>query len=827
MPIVNVARVAVEFIFKTSPQGALQAEKLNKRVEQSAKKANGLIGQLGTSLFGLGAATFYTGLKMDDTLVKMTTQLRLTSQETDALRPKFRAMAEEWGQSAERIAEGYYLAVSSGATLAGAMDIVQKSAKLAAGQFGEIEQIASTLTSARIVFDEPAERAADYFAKAIEIGKIPHVREYGAAMARLFGPARTLGVELSEINAMAARLSRIGLPIQEAITQIGEWMVSVIKPSRQADEMLGQLGLTMDDVRKMVTERGFVKAFEDLRTVYGMNTEQLGKMLGRQTALKAALVSTGEYWEETKWIIDEVTNSVGHSEAKARIAQASFGVGLRSALQAAVNELDKLFVSFSFIIRAFLFLPGPLKTAAIALGAFIVMGGVFGHALGIGGAVGIVRLLIASLAILGRFIGLNILYLKHHIFWEVTLNKHRSLSIMWNTLLIGSYNGLRRAMHIMHIWQLKLIASTKYYYHSAKAGILIDSIWVSHQRLGTLLIRIRTAWTTRSTAALWTNTSAVKVNTLTQGFNVKVTRIGIFYQKMGIFFSKLSYIWTIRSAIALGINTRALKIHTAILTLNTRIMKIGLLVTMKRWIASLFTASWALVSRLIPAMWAATAGITAFTVALATNPFTLMLVGIAAVVAAAGAFFGMFKTGMDQIHSYSQRKIAFQSDLGTPVDQHGSEIELAKVKEFKNFWQKGGAKFEIPKANLELYKKLWEQQGNVSWLSKVGAPFADRPFGTKEFLAFVHQKEAELLAKRTPIDGKELYNTGIAYNRVQQPQTTTVSNGPVDQSSNISIENMTIETQATSPEGILEAFEAMQQEQRENVKQNVDNDIAY
>ena len=778
MPIVNVARVAVEFIFKTNPQGALQAEKLNKRVENSAKKANGLIGQLGGSLFGLGAATFYTGLKMDDTLVKMTTQLRLTRNETELLRPKFREIAEEWGQSAERIAEGYYLAVSSGATLAGAMDIVQKSAKLAAGQFGDIEQIASTLTSAQVVFKEPAERAADYFAKAIEIGKIPQVREYGAAMARLFGPARTLGVELSEINAMAARLSRIGLPIQEAVTQIGEWMVSVIKPSRQAAEMLGQVGLTMDDVRRAVKERGFVQAFEDLRSVYGMNTEQLGKMLGRQTALKALLVSTGQYWEETKWIIDEVTDSVGHSEEKARIAQESYGVGLRSALQATVNELDSLFVSLSFIIRAFLALPDPIKTAIIALGAFVVMGGVFGHALGIGGAVGIVRMLIASFVTLGRIIRLNTLYVKHGIFWEIMLNKHRSLSFMWNTLLVGSTHRVQRAMHSLNITRRIAIADYKIYSIASRQGYLMQVIEAKQIGVHAFLRRVEAWHINRSTSATVLNTTAVKQATIMQ-------------------------------------------------TLQTRLMKTGLLIQLRAWFVATMLVSISLVVKLIPALAVATGAIKTFTLALARNPFTLLLVGIAAVTVAAGGFFGMFGAGMDKIHNLSQRKISFQSDAGIATDEQGNPVDLVKVRAWgKNFWNKGGEPFQVPKENLELYKKLWENMGKVSRYQKLKLPFYDRPWTSKEFVDFVKTKEEQLLAKTTPISGKQLYDTGVTYNRVQEP-TSNVSNSQIDRSTNLSMDNLTIQTQASTPEGIAEAVETMMKEQLENVKQNVDDDVAY
>ena len=367
----TIANLVLKYRFDIDTAGIKKTENATEAMERRVRSAiNGFQG-LSVAVAALGAAVVHHGLKMDDTLVKMSTQLRLTQEQAHALRPEFRAMAEDWGLSAERIAEGYFLAISAGAELGQGMDIVRQSAKAAAGQFGKVEEIASLITSATLVFREKPERVMDYFEKAIEIGKIPHVREYGTAMARLFGPARALGVELAEINALAARLSRTGLPIAETVTQIGEWLVSIIKPSRQADDVLASLGYTIEDVKRIVADKGLAYAMQVFRSEWGATDRQLAQFLGRQTALKAVLLATGEYWEETSWIIDQTANSIGHSEEKSRIAADSIGVKLRGALQGVKNVLDEIFVFISPMLHWLTELPKELHTLAVAIAAVV------------------------------------------------------------------------------------------------------------------------------------------------------------------------------------------------------------------------------------------------------------------------------------------------------------------------------------------------------------------------------------------------------------------------------------------------------------------------
>ena len=92
---------------------------------------------------------------------------------------------------------------------------------------------------------------------AVREGKL-EADELAGSMGRVLPVASSMGVSFNEVGAAFASMSRTGTNANEAATQLRSIMVSLLKPTKQAEDALAGMGLSSEQLRTQMREEGLL-----------------------------------------------------------------------------------------------------------------------------------------------------------------------------------------------------------------------------------------------------------------------------------------------------------------------------------------------------------------------------------------------------------------------------------------------------------------------------------------------------------------------------------------------------------------------------------------
>jgi len=188
-----------------------------------------------------------------------------------------------------------YQVVSAGITdTAEALEVLKEASRLGVAGLGETEEATNLLTSALNAFQLPAsdaERVAGILFNTVKQGKTT-VAELSRAFGQVAPIAAEMGVSLEELQAATAALTTSGLQTAIAQTQLRAAMSSLLKPTREAQELFNKLGVV--SFKELIEKSGgLVEAFNQLVIASEGNEEALAKAAGSVEGLGAILSLTG------------------------------------------------------------------------------------------------------------------------------------------------------------------------------------------------------------------------------------------------------------------------------------------------------------------------------------------------------------------------------------------------------------------------------------------------------------------------------------------------------------------------------------------------------
>ena len=131
-------------------------------------------------------------------------------------------------------------------------------------------------------------------------------------------------MEFDEVAASLAALSNVGIDTNKGVTAMTGLLTSIVAPTNQAQEAMASLGLSTDDLRRVLSEDGLLAAMDLLEERSGGNLDVLKALIPNVRALRGQLGLTGDNAEQVARVFDEVTNSSGCHDASLRDHQ---GVG--------------------------------------------------------------------------------------------------------------------------------------------------------------------------------------------------------------------------------------------------------------------------------------------------------------------------------------------------------------------------------------------------------------------------------------------------------------------------------------------------------------------
>ena len=259
----------------------------------------------------VGAAQLETGM------VRLETQIGLTRSETSALREDIENLAVISGRNAQDLADAAFFIQSGGQRGASANEILEASAKGAAIALGSERDIAQLLTSSLNAYGTEslsAARASEILLSTVREGALD-ANELSSSLGRALAPAAELGVELDELGAIVAFYTRFGVTAAEATTAFRSVLEGILKPSEQARDILGEIGISIEDLQRFVGERGLTHTLQLLRRELGNDITTLTGFLGRQEAVGLTLALTGERASEANDIFGRLTQETDNLDA--------------------------------------------------------------------------------------------------------------------------------------------------------------------------------------------------------------------------------------------------------------------------------------------------------------------------------------------------------------------------------------------------------------------------------------------------------------------------------------------------------------------------------
>lgn len=278
-----------------------------KDFADKAKKAAVVVG-------ALGGAAIAMGTSYDREFSKITGLVGIAKDEVDQMKAATLLLAGDTAQAPQTLAKAMFTLQSAGLRGSDATEALASSAKLAAGGMGEAGDIAQAMTSILDQFGKKgvdAAEAADFLASTARAGNFESSQLAGA-LGKVLPVAATLDIGLKDVGGTVALLTRGNGNASESVTQLAATLRFMLSPSRMAIKGLGEVGLTVDDLKKTAAgPGGLVEALRQMYDAFDNNDQAFAKALGSSEAVNAAFQILGASNEALEGTFGAVGDSAG------------------------------------------------------------------------------------------------------------------------------------------------------------------------------------------------------------------------------------------------------------------------------------------------------------------------------------------------------------------------------------------------------------------------------------------------------------------------------------------------------------------------------------
>lgn len=291
-----------------------------------------------------GGAALKMSLDFERSMTKITTLVGVAAEEVEAMSEGVKTLASEAGISAGEAADALFFITSAGLRGAEAMAVLEQSLKASAVGLGETKIIADLATSAINAFGSnnlSAANATDVLVAAVREGKLES-EELAGAMGRVLPIASNMGISFNEVGAAFAAMSRTGTNANEAATQLRGILSGLLKPTSQAKDMLQELGLSSEGLRKSLKEDGLLATLEILKQRFEGNDEAAQVVFGNVRALTGIMDLLGASVDTTRSIFENMTDVSNTTANSFSELEKSAGFQFKKSIETLKNTFTEL-----------------------------------------------------------------------------------------------------------------------------------------------------------------------------------------------------------------------------------------------------------------------------------------------------------------------------------------------------------------------------------------------------------------------------------------------------------------------------------------------------
>jgi hypothetical protein len=146
------------------------------------------------------------------------------------------------------------------------------------------------------------------------------------------GLASAMGVSFQEVGASIATYTRVGVDSAMATNDLAATLRGFLQPSQQAEVAATAMGVSFEDFRATIKEKGLKAALDDVMKATGGNVEQLTALFTSAEAVRGVLGTVGTQGEAYADILRDMGNATGLVDegfkAVAETAQFKFDAAL-------------------------------------------------------------------------------------------------------------------------------------------------------------------------------------------------------------------------------------------------------------------------------------------------------------------------------------------------------------------------------------------------------------------------------------------------------------------------------------------------------------------
>ncbi|MCD7856906.1 MAG: phage tail tape measure protein [Clostridiales bacterium] len=300
-------------------------EILGDEVPESGQKAgktlaSSLTSALSKALAAAGISKIVSdaitsGTEWETSIAKLGTIADTSAVSIEDMSSQIASMSDELGISQSELAETAYSVISATGDTAGALDVVEQSAKLATAGFTDTESAVSVLTTAMNAYGleaDDVDHISDSLITTQNLG-VTTVADLASTMGRAIATASGYNVSLENLEAAYISTTKAGISTEESTTYLSSMMSE-----------LGDAGSDVAAILQAETGESFGQLMEDgyslgdvLGILYdncGQDSEAFMNLWGSQEAGKAANSIVNQGLDEFNEHLEQLEGQAGTTE---------------------------------------------------------------------------------------------------------------------------------------------------------------------------------------------------------------------------------------------------------------------------------------------------------------------------------------------------------------------------------------------------------------------------------------------------------------------------------------------------------------------------------
>lgn len=367
----------------TSNRMSSFSDNLGKVSKATGGIAN-LLKPLALGLIGLGAASSKLGMDFETGMHKVYTIADKSVVPVDKMRQAILNLSNQTGISATDIANNVYDAISAGQKTGDAVNFVRESTELATAGFATAGQTLDVLTSIYNAYGQTAKdvtKDSDILIATQNIGKTT-VGQLSQNIGLLIPVAKESGVQLNQVGAGLALMTKQGIQTSEAITNYKAMLSELNSTGSKSDKILRKI--TGESFEELIKKGKTVGDILNILNEYAKkNNMKLGDMFGNIRSVTGALALAGNGGKDFNDILKQMNNSTGSTkkafDEMSNTTQYNFKKAINQAKNALIGFGDVMapFISLasqfiSKISNAFNSMSAAQKKFAVGVGGVVL-----------------------------------------------------------------------------------------------------------------------------------------------------------------------------------------------------------------------------------------------------------------------------------------------------------------------------------------------------------------------------------------------------------------------------------------------------------------------